>query len=339
MVVLFFSLLLTASVATFQRQSIMDALIARNREDAAQAEALARGGVRIAQALLIQDRLEEDATGTPQDGQDDTWARFGNTPLEVGGGTLTIQIEDVGARFNINALFAPDVEGRLAAKDQTEEFLVAMLEKAIEELPVDPAARALYEPRELARNLIDWVDADEDRIRGGPEDAYYEDQDPPYSAANMPLLSLEELNLIEGFDSVLVRRLKPYLTVYPFTPGGCGSASRGCGINIGTAPTHVLSLLYFDNGSDSRLADEEDVRGILEARAEEGGICGPVASQTRCTPMSEVVPDTVFPPPTVSTQVFLVHSTALVGEIRRSVEAVVDRSETARPRLLSWQVR
>ncbi len=52
MVVLFFSLMLTASIASFQRQTVMDAMIVRNREDAAQAEALARGGVRIGQALL-----------------------------------------------------------------------------------------------------------------------------------------------------------------------------------------------------------------------------------------------------------------------------------------------
>ena len=151
---------------------------------------------------------------------------------------------------------------------------------------------------------------------------------------------MDELRLIEGFDGELVRKLKPYLTVYPFAPGGCGSATRGCGINLNTAPIHVLSLLYYDDGVDSRLVDEEDVRRIVEGRKKkEGGICGPVASQTECTPMSQVMPNPIFPPPTVSTQIFLVRSKAQVGEIIRSVEAVVDRSETARPRLLSWQVR
>jgi len=339
MVVLFFSLLLTASIATFQRQTVVDAMIVRNREDAAQAEALARGGVRIAQALLIQDRIEEEASAEPVDNHQDLWARFQNHPIEAGGGTLTIGIEDVGSRLNINALFAFDDQGELAAKPETEPFLIEVMRKVIEELPVDPGIRALYEPRELALNLIDWIDADDERGQGGPEDAYYASQAPPYAPANMPLLSLDELRWIEGFDDTLVKGLSPFLTVYPFTPGGCSSERRGCGINVNTAPTHVLALLYYDDGVDDRLASEDDVRRILEAREEDGSICSPVSSQGECTPMSEIVPNPIFPPPTYSSQIFVVRAQAQVGEIRRSVEAVVDRSNNAEPRLLSWRVR
>jgi type II secretory pathway component PulK len=52
LVVLFFALLLSASVVTFLRRSTVDSMIARNRDSAAQADALARGGVRLAEALL-----------------------------------------------------------------------------------------------------------------------------------------------------------------------------------------------------------------------------------------------------------------------------------------------
>ena len=338
MVVLFFSLMLTASIASFQRQSVIDAMIARTREDAAQAEALARGGVRIAQALLIEDRLEEEAGADPVDSNQDLWARFASTPLEVGDGTLTITIEDVGSRLNINALFEFDAEGSLAAKTDTLPFLIEMLRKVIDELPVDPGIKALYEARELAQNLIDWIDADEYRGQGGDEDSYYRSQDPPYTAANMPMTSLEDLRRIEGFDDTLVRGLQPFLTVYPFTPGGCASQIRGCGINVNTAPQHVLAVLYYNDGVDDRLADEDDVRRILEAR-EKGSICAPGSSQAECTPMNEIVPNQIFPPPTFSAQIFRVVAEAQVGKIRRSVEAIVDRSETSHPRLLSWRVR
>jgi general secretion pathway protein K len=339
MVVLFFTLLLTASIASFQRQAVMDAMIVRNREDAAQAEALARGGVRIAQALLIHDRVEEAAGADAVDNHQDLWARFKDTPIEVGGGTIEIEIRDVGSRLNINALFEFDDAGELTAKTDTMDFLVQMLEKAIDELPVDPGIRALYEPRELAENLIDWIDSDEDRVNGGPENAYYESQDPPYFAANRPMLSLEELRMIEGFDNVVVRGVSPYFTVYPFAPGGCSSQSRGCGINVNTAPTHVLSLLYFNDGVDNRLISEDDVKRLLEARAEEGSICAPGSSQQECTPINEIVGNQIFPPPSFSSQLFLVEARAQVGEIRRSVEAVVDRSKISTPRLLSWRVR
>ena len=204
---------------------------------------------------------------------------------------------------------------------------------------MDPGIRALYEPRELAINLIDWIDGDEDRVSGGPEDAYYQSQDPPYVAANRPLLSLDELRWIEGFDDVLVRGLEPFLTVYPFAPGGCGSEARGCGINVNTAPPHVLALLYYSDGVDVRLAPEDDIRRLLEARAEDGSICSPASTEPGCTPMNEIVQSPIFPPPTYTTQIFKVVSKAQVGEIRRSVEAVVERSNNARPRLLSWRVR
>jgi type II secretory pathway component PulK len=55
-VVLFFALLLTSSVATFTHRATIDAMISRNRESSARAEALARGGVRVATALILEDR-------------------------------------------------------------------------------------------------------------------------------------------------------------------------------------------------------------------------------------------------------------------------------------------
>lgn len=339
MVVLFFTVLLTASIATFQRQSVVDALIVRNREDGAQAEALARGGIRIAQALLIQDRIDEEALGQAGDDHQDLWARFGQEPIEVGGGTLALEIEDVGAKLNINALFGADEAGKRVPKQEAEGFLIAMFEKVVDELRVDPAIRVLYEPRELALNLVDWIDSDEERGQGGPEDAWYQSQDPPYVAANSPLLSLDDLRWVEGFDDVLVRGLEPFLTVYPFAPGGCESPSRGCGINVNTAPTHVLALLYFNDGVEERLAKEDEVAQILDARSEDGSICSPASTEPPCTPMNEIVPNPIFPPPTYSSQIFRVVARAQVGEIRRSVEAIVERSEISRPRLLSWRVR
>jgi len=339
MVVLFFTVLLTASIATFQRQSVVDAMIVRNREDAAQAEALARGGVRIAQALLIQDRLEEEAAGEGMDSEQDLWSRYRDQPIEVAGGTLTLEIDDVSSKLNLNALFEADAEGAMTAKTETEPFLIEMFTKVIDELPIDPGLRALYEPRDLTENLIDWIDSDEDSVGGGPEDSYYEKQDPPYAAANGPLLSMDDLRWIEGFDDTLVRGLEPFLTVYPFAPGGCNSEARGCGINLNTAPPHVLALIYSSDGVEVRMASEDDVRRLLEVREEDGWICSPASIQEGCTPINEIVPNAIFPPPTYSSQIFVVRSKAQVGEIRRSVEAVVERSTPSRPRLLSWRVR
>jgi type II secretory pathway component PulK len=229
LVVLFFALLLSSSIATFLSRSSVDAIIARNREKAARADALARGGVRLAQALLLEDRQREQAANTsPIDGHLDLWAQLEGLEIDAGGGaTLALRIEDSGRRLNLNALFETDDTGILVPVSETEPFLIAFLEKVIDEMPIPPGERALYDARELTANLIDWVDADEVRVLGGPEDEYYQRQEPPYRAANQPLLSVDELRLVEGFDVELVEALRAYVSVYPFAPGGCGAANVG----------------------------------------------------------------------------------------------------------------
>ena len=87
LVVLFFALLLSVTVTTFQKRVLVDSLIARNREQAAQADALARGAVRMAEALLFEDRLrEEQEEALPFDSHLDSWAsvRGVSIPTEAG---------------------------------------------------------------------------------------------------------------------------------------------------------------------------------------------------------------------------------------------------------------
>ena len=46
----------------------------------------------------------------------------------------------------------------------------------------------------------------------------------------------------------------------------------------------------------------------------------------------------IFPEPSFTSNVFVVTARAQVGDVARRVEAVLDRSEGAAPRLLSWRV-
>jgi hypothetical protein len=101
----------------------------------------------------------------------------------------------------------------------------------------------------------------------------------------------------------------------------------------------VLAALFYNDGVDQRLASEDVVRAILRARQEGSGVCLAGQSLDDCVPISEIVTNPIFPPPTFTSEIFVVTAEARVGEIRRSVEAVVDRSEPAKPRLLSWRVR
>ena len=334
-IVLIFALLLTSSTATFLRRATVDSMIVRNRDSAAQAEALARGGVRLAVALLIEDRLQESANETGEDRRietlQDPWARVQELEIvpEDGHGVLRLRIEDAGSRLNLNALFS----GGAPLGNETELLLRQLLEKVIEEMPGRPEEK-LYDPQELARNLIDYVDEDELKVPSGdPENDYYQKQDPPYEAADRPLLSVEELGLVEGFDRKLVAALRPYVTVYPLV--------GGVGINPNTAPTWVLATVYYNDGTDYRLADEDAVGRVLQHRERGELFCsGTANAEETCVSLREVFPNEPYPPPsTGGSDVFYVTAQAEVGDIRRTVETILDRTDLANPVVRTWRVR
>ena len=322
-----FLLVLVIAATVFIERATVDGLIAFNRDNAARAEALGRGGIQLAMALLLQDRIDEEEAQFRVDTRDDFWARVGGQTLEMpDGGTLRLRIEDSGARINLNALF----EGEAIRHDSMEVFVTELLDKVIGEL--DPtSADAPYDAQELAQNLIDWIDTDDVRLRGGPEDAYYQEQDPAYRAANRPLLSFQELGLVEGFDTTLIEALRPYATVQPLV--------RGDGVNPNTAPSYVLATLYHGTSGDLRMANEDTVRDVLDIRARGGILCRDEANDERCTPIRDVVPGEIIPPPTWTSEVFRVTAEASYGSVQRTVEAVIDRSDVADVRILDWRVR
>ena len=325
--VLVFVFLAISAVVLFVQRTSFNTLAIGNQDNAARAEALARGGVRLAQALLIDDRVREQASEFRSDSLADAWAQARLVPIPTpDGGSLRLTIEDAGSRLNLNALFEKG-----APKDPaSEQYLIALLEKAIDELP-ETAEKRLYDPEELAHNLMDYVDADSELAKGGDEDDAYLERKPPTRAANRPLLSPEELGAIEGFDAALVETLRPYITVFPYV-------GTNVGINPNTAPPWVLALLYTGTSGDYHLVEEEEIRRILEAR--EGGslLCADEANHPSCTPLRSVLPDGVFPPPTYEADVFFVTAEAQYGSTVRTVSAVVDRSKLAEPKLLAIRV-
>jgi type II secretory pathway component PulK len=288
---------------------------------------LVRGAVQVAKALILEDLLMEHEEQFASESFFDVWAQAGELELPVAGdASLRLQIEDAQASLNLNALLA---EGK-PIDDRVEEFLAAVLEKVIDEMPGAPGQKT-YDPRELAQNLIDWMDEDDVRLDGGIEDDYYQRQNPPYRARNKPLLAVEELRLVEGFDAALVEALEPYVGVYPLVGGE--------GINPNSAPTWVLALLYHGVGSEEyRMADEEVVTRLDKAR-EDGLLCAESADREDCTNLGELVPGTVFPPPSFASHVFRVRADARVGEVRRSLEVVLDRQDPQEPLLLDWRMR
>jgi general secretion pathway protein K len=324
--VLFFVLLLASAMASFLRRVAVDAGIAINRDRAQQAESLARGGVRLAEAILLEDLRTKGTQGGP-DSRHDLWARAGELDLlEDPDIDLHVRIEDAAARINLNGF---RVKG--AVEEKGRLFLQQLLKGVVEGMPGRPE-ELLYDPIELSANLADWIDSNEVSANGAPEDELYQRRDPPYRPANRPLLSVDELRLVEGFDGKLVDALRPFVGVYPLAGGG--------GINLNTAPEWVL--IQLQRGSEVsglRLLEEKDVRRIADAR-EEGMICGGAEPAQGCTSLAELLEgDTLEPAASERSKVFVVTAVARVVDIERRIETVIDRTDASGPKRLSWRVQ
>ena len=79
------------------------------------------------------------------------------------------------------------------------------------------------------------MDEDDTARNGRSENNYYRNQDPPYDARNGPFLSFDEIGLVEGVDSQLLKSMRDYMTVHPI--GGSQ------GINLNRAKPWVLSIV------------------------------------------------------------------------------------------------
>ena len=192
------------ALSTWSRQA---ALVA----DHVQAEELVTAGGDWTRALLFDDRQasgDVDHPGEP-------WAlRLPPIPFE--NGQLAGHIEDQQGLFNLNNL----VRNGKVDSAQYIHFQRLLL---ILGLPV-----------ELAGALADWIDADDlPQPVGGTEEAYYRGLARPYLTANVPLVDLDELALVRGFDADVRARLKPFVTALPGTTA----------LNVNTAPAEVLAAV------------------------------------------------------------------------------------------------
>jgi len=328
-VVLFFILMLTAAIATFLRRASLDASIAIHRDRARAAEALARGGIRLGETLLLEDLREKGAQGGP-DSLHDVWARVRGVDLEDDpDAELHLDIEDAAARIDLNAFL---VKGQVPADQRAQ--LTQLLAGVIAIMPGKPDEHERYKPDVLAANLADWLDADDVTATGEPEAQLYAKRDPPYLPANRPLLSVDELRLVDGFDGDLVDALRPFVGVYPLVGGDDGL------INVNTAPPWVLAQLGVGSEvSGATPLEKDDVERIVKER-EKGPLCSGQTASPTCTPLSQVLDGrTLSPKPLDHSSVFVIRATAKVFDVERRIETVVDRSDPSALERLSWTVQ
>jgi len=364
---------LITAVYTFQRSAILDATISRNRLDVAEADGLAKGGLRIAEALvaIVHARHLTAATGdggsdAPPSvslsggpgggaaGADALWQGIGNFPIQLDRDRrLHIEIEDEGAKLNLNALVEatvssadgelppldleeePDDEDGTTAEEDAVEYLTAVLDYVVDGMQASERDQN-YDTSRIAENLLDFIDGDSTAINGRAEDEYYKRQDPPYSAWNRPLVSIDQIGLVEDVDPALFAELRHYLTVHPIGSTG--------GINLNRAEPWVLKLVYNGNSGKRRLIDEKLAEDLYRLRDKDKLVCSDSGADPRCVSLSEVGNGefgngSIYPEVRLPAQpsVFRVVATAQVGDITRRFEAIYDTRPIPGPQLLSWR--
>lgn len=252
----------------------------------AQADLYADAGLDWARAVLA-----EDGRRTTNDHPGEAWAQP-VTALPIERAVVAGAIADAQARFNLNNLA---VNGARSDRD------VKILKRLLENLKLEPG---------LADAVLDWIDADADPTGPlGAEDNFYLALPRPYRTANRPLVQLEELYRVRGFDAKTIERLRPFVTALPArTP-----------VNANTAPPEVLAAILPELGA-------AEIRRLVAARADRPfKDKADLAARGQGAPQNAIEADL-----DVRSAHFLVTVTVAQDDVRLALESLVARSPAER---------
>jgi general secretion pathway protein K len=286
--------LLSALLSEFAFSTLVDMRLTETFRDRTRAYYLARGGVTVGQMLLQMDRNSYDAAAP-----EELWS-LGVSSYPVGEGWITVTIEDLGGKLNINSLVdATGFNVNTVGKERFYRLFTHLGET---------------DPEGLTAALIDWIDKDPDPYvdpdsgATGAENDYYLRQDPPVRIADRPLRSLDELGLVRGFTPELISRIEPHVTVYGSTE-----------INVNTASAEVL-MAFSESPAISRAAAEQ----IIERRRGQ-----PFKTTGELIELNEIsgLQNLSRTDLAVTGEFFRIRSTAEVNDGVRRIEAFVDKAK------------
>lgn len=169
------------------------------------------------------------------------WAQ-GESSFPVADGTITGEISDLQACFNLNALRINDKQKNQSSanaknnsardgggspssnsrntsrkkKGKGNDSIKTMFTRLITGLEIEGIGN--FEAEYMADALADWLDKnDVISSAGGAEDSDYAAKAFPYLAANNYLASVNELRVVEHFSVPVINALKEYTCVLPNT--------------------------------------------------------------------------------------------------------------------------
>jgi general secretion pathway protein K len=232
--------LMTLLVVEFSTSAALGYRAAANQANELRAYYLARSGIQVGLAVLVQDSLNQSTAKHQYSGLDQVWAQP-IAPIAVEGGTVSISIVDEERKLNINKLFNQQ-------KREPDPQFAAVLTRLLSNIGLSPA---------LVPILIDWLDPDSIESDGGAEADYYLRLMPPYEPRNGLMPTIGDLRMLKGMDDVTFLRLSRYLTTIE-------AGSGPCCINPNTAPPEVLAALTpeLENSPDlvEQIVEARDIR-------------------------------------------------------------------------------
>lgn len=255
-----------------------------------QAALYAQAAEALAIRVLIDDYQDEKKgkgnrkPGVITDFLQDDWHQKVTFPLE--GGAISAQLTDLQSVLNLNDLNNDRWEARLRFRR-----LLTNLGLALQ-----------YNPDELMRDLLEWIDGDDQTQNGGVEDLHYLGLDPAYRTANQFLVSVDELRMVKGFERDLVVKLLPYVAALP----------EGLPLNINTADVEVLTT-YSNIG---------DIGKLIEGRAEKEGFETVAEAIQTAGANASAIDQTAF---TVQSQYFLLEASAVINGRTATIRSILYR--------------
>ncbi len=326
LLVLVIIVLATSSAYAFARDSLLEVTRIRERSERAHAELLARSGQEIARRALADDaKLQAGPPELLLESTRDAWALLAPDPIQLpDGGEIQLRVRDSGSRINLNGLV--NLEG--SQHEQSPGFLEALLEHVIEEMPGRNEEK-LYDARELAEAILDWIDSDK-VTRRGDEATVYAERTAGALPPDRPLIALRELESVPGMDERLLDVLALYFTIHPLFP----SADR-VGVNPNTAPAHIMAAIW--TPTDGQLLGRDDVFRALSRRADGRIFCAGQKEGCESFPQEILELREPFPRLQYQSSIFEIESEGRYGSARVRVVSVVDRSNPADIRTLYYR--
>lgn len=220
--------ILSTLVVDFIYSTHVDYEITINSVRDVRSKYIAKSGVNVVKAALVNNDLEELAsqvsnfTSISANDSQGNWS-LSVSSFPVGEGFVSITVNDERSKININALVNQST-------NQVDFQVLTQVTELLRYLEIDSGDADLF-----ISSLINWLDHDvqnsqNDQDPRGASANYYSTLQTPYRIKDGPLDSLDEIKLIQGMNQDFFDIVKPYLTIYP----------RNKQINFSTATIPVM---------------------------------------------------------------------------------------------------